>query len=120
MARPRVYRHDVRCPECGSNWMPEGGASKGRQVYHCGACGRRTIPDASYQRPSTADKERALAMYQEGSSLSAIARIFGGSVPAVGQWVRKGARCTVPDAPAGRKAHCRRGRSPAGDGAPFC
>ena len=90
MARPRVYRHDVRCPECGSNWMPKDGTSKGRQVYHCGDCGRRTIPDAAYQRPGAADKERALAMYQEGSSLSAIARIFGVSVQAVSQWVKKG------------------------------
>ena len=90
MARPRVYRHDVRCPECGSNWMPKDGKSQGRQVYHCGDCGRRTIPDAAYQRPSAADKERALAMYQEGSSLSAVARIFGVSVPAVSRWVKKG------------------------------
>ena len=29
-------------------------------------------------------------MYQEGSSLSAVARIFGVSVPAVSQWVKKG------------------------------
>ena len=58
MARPRVYRHDVRCPECGSNWMPKDGTSKGRQVYHCGDCGRRTIPDAAYQGPGAADKER--------------------------------------------------------------
>ena len=40
MAGPRVYRYDVRCPECGSNRMPKDGASKGRQVYHCGDCGR--------------------------------------------------------------------------------
>ena len=40
MARSRVYRHDVRCPECGSNRMPKDGTSKGRQVYHCGNCGR--------------------------------------------------------------------------------
>ena len=39
MARPRVYRHDVRCPECGSNWMTKDSTSKGRQVYHCGDCG---------------------------------------------------------------------------------
>ena len=90
MAHPRVYRHDVRCPECGSNWMPKDGTSKGRQVYHCGDCGRRTIPDAAYQRPGGADKERAPAMYQEGSSLSAIARIFGVSVQAVSKWVKKG------------------------------
>ena len=47
-------------------------------------------PDAAYQRPRGADKERALAMHQEGSLLSAIARIFGVSVPAVSKWVNKG------------------------------
>ena len=83
MASSRVYRHDVRCPECGSNWMPRDGASRCRQIDHCGDCGRRTIPDAAYQPPSAADKERALAMYQEDSSRNAIARIFGVSVPAV-------------------------------------
>ena len=88
MARPCVYRHDVRCPECGSNWMPEGGASESRQAYHCRDCGRRTIPDAACQRPSAADQERALAMYQEGNSLSAVARIFGVNVQAVSQWVK--------------------------------
>ena len=101
MARHRVYRNDVRCPECGSGWMPKDGTSKGRQVYHCGDCGRRTIPDAAYQRPSAADKERALAMYREGSSLTAIARIFGVSVQAVSKWVKKDASRTAPDAPAG-------------------
>ena len=84
IAHPRAHRHNVRCPECGSNWMPKDGASKGRQADHCGDCGRRTIPDAAYQRPSAADQERALAMYQEG-----ISRIFGVSVPAVSQWVKK-------------------------------
>ena len=64
MARPHVYRHDVRCPECGSNWMPKDGASKGCQVDYCGDGSRRTILDAAYQRPSAADQERALAMYQ--------------------------------------------------------
>ena len=39
-------------------------------------------------------------MYQEGSSLSAIARIFGVSVQAVSQWVKR-ARCTAPYTPAG-------------------
>ena len=77
MARPCVRRHAVPCPEFGSNRMPKDGTSKGRQVYHCGDCGRHTIPDAAYQRPGAADKKRALAMYQEASSLSAIARIFG-------------------------------------------
>ena len=76
-------RLSPRCPrpECGSNWMPKDGTSKGRQVCHCGNCGRRTIPDAAYQRPGAADKERALAMSQEGSSLSTIAPDFRGQRP---------------------------------------
>ena len=90
MARPRVYRHQARCPECGSNRMPKDGHSKGRQVYHCGDCGRRYIPEAAYHRPSAADKERAMAMYREGSSLRAIGRIFGVSAQAVSVWVKKG------------------------------
>ncbi len=36
MARPRVYRRQARCPECGSNRIPRDGHSKGRQVYQCG------------------------------------------------------------------------------------
>ena len=36
MAHPRVYRRQARCLECGSNRMPKGGHSKGRQVYQCG------------------------------------------------------------------------------------
>ena len=80
MARPRICRHDVRCLECGYNWMPIDGTSQGRQAYHCGHCGHRTIHDAAYQRPGAADQERALAMYQEGSSLSAVAHLFGVSV----------------------------------------
>ena len=44
MARPRVYRRQARCPECGSNRIPKDGHSKGHQVYHCGDCGRRYIP----------------------------------------------------------------------------
>ena len=50
MARPRVHRHDVRCPECGSNRMPKDGTSQGRQVYHCSNCGHRAIPNTDGYR----------------------------------------------------------------------
>ena len=110
MARPRVYRHDVRCPECGSKRLPKDGTSQGRQADHCGDCGCRAIPDAAYQRPAAADKERALAMYQEGSSLSAIVRIFvlryAGGQP-VSQSESKGWRVTPPDAPTESAAYHR-------------
>lgn len=29
MARARVYRHDVRCVECGSNWVKKFGKTRG-------------------------------------------------------------------------------------------
>ena len=43
-------------------------------------------------------------MYQEGSSLSAIARIFGVSVPAVSQWVKKGGAPPYPGCAGGEKS----------------
>ena len=49
MARSRVYRHDVRCPDCGSNWMRK---ESGRaQAYRYGAYRLQAV------------KERAIAMY---------------------------------------------------------
>ncbi len=32
----RAYSPGIPCPECGPNWMPKNGASKGRQVYRGG------------------------------------------------------------------------------------
>ena len=55
-------------------------------------------------RPRASDKERALAVYQEGSSLSAVARIFGVSVPAVSQWVKKGGAPHYPGCAAGAQS----------------
>ena len=41
MVRARVYRHDVRCPDCSSNWMRKDGFSGEKQRYCCGDCQRR-------------------------------------------------------------------------------
>ena len=90
MVRARTYRHDVRCPDCGSNWMRKYGRVKGRQSYSCGDCGRRSLEAASYRRPSEAVKAQAIEMYVEGSSLSAIGRVLGYSATAVQGWVKKG------------------------------
>ena len=35
MARARTYRHDLRCPHCGSNWTPKDDRSRGKQTYRC-------------------------------------------------------------------------------------
>ena len=91
MVRRRVYRHDVRCPDCSSNWMRKDGLFSGKQAYRCGDCGRRYLPEGAYRRPSGLVKERALQMYSEGSSLSAIGRVLGYSATAVQGWVKRGA-----------------------------
>ena len=41
----RAYRHDLRCPHCGSNGMPKYGTSRGKQTYRCGDCKHRYTPD---------------------------------------------------------------------------
>ena len=53
MARARVYRHDVRCPDCGSNWMRKDGFSNGKQAYSLrGIAGDATCPMAPIVVPA--------------------------------------------------------------------
>ena len=54
MARRRVYRHDIRCPDCGSNRMRRDGFSDGRQAYRGADCRRRYVPGGAYRRPGPA------------------------------------------------------------------
>ena len=90
MVRARVYRQDVRCPDCGSNRMRKDGFSGGKQRYCCGDCQRRYLPEGACRRPAPGVQEQALDMYAEGGSLSAIGRVLGYSAQAVNQWVKKG------------------------------
>ena len=115
MVRRRVYRHNVRCPDCGSNWMRLDGFSNGRPAYSCGDCRRRYVPDGAYRRPGPAVKAQAIAMYIEGSSLSAIGRVLGYSAPAVfGVGQKKGAAYSESAAGTERTADGRRGGATAG------
>ena len=90
MARRRVYRHDIRCPDCGSNRMRRDGFSNGRPAYRCGDCQHGYAPGGAYRRPGPAVKEQGIARYVEGSSLSAIGRLLGYTPAAVLGWVKKG------------------------------
>ena len=47
MAGSRSYRHDIRCPHCGSNWMRKDGHSRGKQTYRCGDCQHRHTPSGN-------------------------------------------------------------------------
>ena len=91
MAAARVYRHDLRCPHCGSNRMPKDGHSRGKQTYQCGDCHYRHTPEGNRHYYSAAVKEQAIAMYLEGSSLAAIGRVLDVKLGTVFQWVKKSA-----------------------------
>ena len=70
--------------------MRKDGFANDKQAYSCGDCRRRCVPAGACRRPSAAVKERGIAMYTEGSSLSAIGRVLGYSAAAVQGWVEKG------------------------------
>ena len=85
----RVYRHDLRCPHCGSNWLPKYGRSRGKQTYRCGDCKYKMTPSGNRHYYSEEFKGRALSMYSEGSSISAVARVLGVKLGTVYSWVKK-------------------------------
>ena len=89
MAGARAYRHDLRCPHCGSNWLPKAGLSRGKQTYRCGDCAYRFTPDGNRSYYSAQTIDRAMDMYAEGSSISAISRVMGVKAVTVGSWVKK-------------------------------
>ena len=89
MAGQRAYRHDMRCPHCGSNWMPKDGRSRGKQTYRCGDCNYRYTPDGNRHYYSSKVIEQALAMYAEGASVASIARAMEINESTVLVWVKK-------------------------------
>ena len=90
MARARVYRHDIRCRRCGSNWMPKDGHTRQASVQ------MRRLQEEIYRQKignlNEHAKRQAVQMRVEGASVSAAARVVGASVPSVSGWVKKGGR----------------------------
>lgn len=89
MARARVYRHDLRCPHCGSNWTPKDGHSRGKQTYRCRDCRHRFTPDGNRHYFPEATKRQALDMYAEGTGITAAGRVLGVKLATVFSWVKK-------------------------------
>ena len=89
MVRRRVYRDDMQCPRCGSNWLPKHGRSRGKQTYRCRQCLYHFIPDT--ERPHRPEKAKSLAveLYAEGLGLSAISRVLNTKLGTVYSWVKK-------------------------------
>lgn len=85
----RVYRHDLRCPHCGSNWLPKAGLAGGKQTYRCGDCHHRFVPEGNRHYYPEHIKRQALEMYCEGSSISAVSRVMDIKLGTVYSWVKK-------------------------------
>ena len=89
MARHRSYRRDLRCPRCGSNWMPKDGRSHGNQTYRCGDCNCRYTPDGNRHCYPEKTVRQALNCCKDGMSVSAIARAMEINCAAMYGWVKK-------------------------------
>ena len=97
MARARVYRHDLRCPHCGSNWTPKDGHSRGKQTYRCRDCHYRFTPQGNRHYFPEATKRRAVDLYAEGTGITAASRVLGVKPATVFSWVKKSPPVLEPD-----------------------
>jgi len=77
------------CTNCGSkNIVKNGTTEKGQQKFHCKDCNSyRTLnPIVKYTQEK---KDEILRVYEERASLRGVNRIFGVSVTALLDWIKK-------------------------------
>jgi len=89
MAKARVYRHDIRCPHCGSNWCIKYGHANGKQTYRCNDCLHRFTPQATRHAYPNHIKQEAIRMYCEGMSVSSISRALQVKTGTIYAWIKK-------------------------------
>ena len=77
MARPRTYRHDCRCPHCGSSWVIKDGPANGKQTFLCRECAYRFTPRTTRHVHPERVRQEALRMYGGGTGMKAISRVLG-------------------------------------------
>ena len=75
------------CPKCHASAVYRNGKVLGKQRYRCKECGFQFTRTTPRGRPAH-EKALAVTLYTMGLSLSAIARLFHVSTPAVLRWVR--------------------------------
>mgnify|MGYP001211501553 CR=1 FL=1 len=112
MARPRMYRHDCRCPHCGSNCVIKYGKANGRQTFRCRECAYRFMPGATRHVYPERVRQEALRMYCEGTGIEAISRVLGVKSGTVYSWVKKSQVGTVD----GGASNPRAAEEPTGSG----
>lgn len=89
----KAYRDDIACPQCGSNWLPKAGFSRGKQTYRCGNCLYRFTPQGNRSYYPESVKRQVLKMYGEGMSMSAISRVMDVKLGTVFSWIKKSPSC---------------------------
>lgn len=87
--RPRKYRHNVRCPDCGSNWCKKNGHQNGKQRYYCNECGRTFTIGAERKHYSPEKKQLVFQMLAEGMSISAVSRVTGIPEGTISCWLHR-------------------------------
>ena len=89
MAKPRIYREDMQCPRCGSNWLPKYGHARGKQTYRCGQCSYHFTAEAKHPHHDPETRRLAEAMYGEGLGISAISRVLRVKLETAYSWIKK-------------------------------
>ena len=89
MSRPRSYRHDHRCPDCGSNWVVKYGHSRGKQTYRCQDCVHRFSPSAKRRVYPEKVRQQAVSMYCEGNGVEVISRVLEVKTGTIYSWIKK-------------------------------
>ena len=84
-----AYRHDLRCPHCGPNWMPQYGTPRWKQTWRRGDGKNRYTPEGNRHYYSQQVENQVARMYVEGGNSSAIGRILGVRLETVYSWIQK-------------------------------
>ena len=77
------------CPHCQSTSLKKNGTTaKGKQKYHCPACGKYGTLNPTV-RYTEERKEEVLKAYQERASLRGLERTFGVARQTIASWLKK-------------------------------
>ena len=79
----------MKCLHCTSNHVTKNGQRRGKQNYHCQACGRQFVAYYSPKGYSEDVKRHCLTLYVNGMGFRAIERCTGVSHNTVIQWVKQ-------------------------------
>ena len=77
MANERIYRHNIRCPERGSNWVCKNEHQKNdKQKYKCNNCNRYFTENPDKVYLTKKEMEEIILIFLEEMYPLAIARLI--------------------------------------------